>query len=220
LVWMGTKEFMLEQIKQKITDGFSTIKIKVGAIEVAHEIEILKYLRQNFKTEKIEIRLDANGAFNEKNALEILKKLSEYDIHSIEQPIAKGQHAQMAEICSKSPIPIVLDEELIGLDPEKDVLSFIKPQYIILKPTLIGTNTKTWIDLAEKSNIKWWITSALESNIGLNAICQFTANYENSLPQGLGTGSLYTNNIDSPLEVKNGNISLNKNLKWDLSHIS
>lgn len=211
LIWMGSPEFMQEQIEEKIKQGFTCIKMKIGAIDFEHEIELLHKLRSQFSKEKITLRVDANGAFSAKDAHEILRILSSLDIHSIEQPIAVNQLGQMTELCRQSPLPIALDEELIGCATTKDkknLLSTIQPQYIILKPSLIGgfKGTTEWIEIAEDLNIKWWITSALESNIGLNAIAQFTAKYEVALPQGLGTGALYTNNVNSPLYIEKGHL--------------
>jgi len=209
LVWMGKKNFMLQQIKEKIAQGFSVIKLKIGAIDFEEELGLLKYIRSEFNAKEIEIRVDANGGFLPQNALEKLKILSDYHIHSIEQPIKAQQFEAMAKLCNLSPIPIALDEELIGYNhtvDKKAILTQINPQYIILKPALHGgfIGTKSWIDTAEQLKIGWWITSALESNIGLNAIAQFTYNLGVTVPQGLGTGSLFTNNFDSPLFVTDG----------------
>jgi len=209
LVWMGEKTFMLQQIKDKIAQGFRVIKLKIGAIDFQDELDLLKYIRREFSPEEIEIRVDANGAFHPKEALEKLKHLSEYRIHSIEQPIRQGQAEEMAQLCRETPIPIALDEELIGYAYDFDkinLLEKIRPQYIILKPALHGgfIGTDSWIDVAEKLQIGWWITSALESNIGLNAIAQFTAKKQVEIPQGLGTGGLFVNNFESPLYIKTG----------------
>lgn len=221
LVWMADKATMQNQIKEKIAAGFTTIKLKVGAIAFADELALLKYIRKEFTEKDITIRLDANGAFSVQEALEKLKRLSEFGVHSIEQPIKQGQIAQMAEICASSPLPIALDEELIGIYHHQDknhLLETIKPPYIILKPTLLGglKASKEWIEICNSMGIGWWMTSALESNIGLNAICQFTSTFQNALPQGLGTGSLYHNNIMSPLTVKNGFIFYNTNQKFKI----
>ncbi len=221
LIWMGDPSFMSRQIEEKIANGFSCVKLKIGAINFDEELAILRDIRQNFTANDIEIRVDANGAFSPSNALYKLEQLSEFKIHSIEQPIAINQHDIMSALCKTSKIPIALDEELIGLfesDKKDELLRKIKPQYLILKPSFIGgfKGTSEWIALAEKHNIGWWITSALESNIGLNAIAQFTFLQQNSLPQGLGTGSLYTNNIKSPLEVKNGALYYNTKLHWQM----
>ena len=213
LIWMGTEDYMISQIKEKIKAGFSCIKMKIGAIDFEKEIKILKAIRNQFDAKEIELRVDANGAFLFEEALEKLKRLAELDLHSIEQPIKQGQPNQMADLCAHSPIPIALDEELIGVIEHKDkstLLETIQPQFIILKPSLIGglSGTDEWIQIAEKMGIKWWITSALESNIGLNAIAQYTYTKKNALPQGLGTGSLYTNNIAPFLKVTTGHLYL------------
>ena len=219
LVWMGEAEFMKQQIEEKLAQGFHCIKLKIGAIDFQKELDLLYFIRQNFDADTIEIRVDANGAFDESDALYKLNQLSGYKLHSIEQPIAKNHTDSMSELCKNTPIPIALDEELIGVFSyaEKEALLIkIKPQYIILKPSFVGgfRGTQEWIDLAKKHQIGWWITSALESNIGLNAIAQWTFLQQNSMPQGLGTGGLYTNNFDCPLEVKNGQLSYNPNLDW------
>lgn len=219
LIWMGDKSFMKEQIQEKIKAGFSCIKMKIGAIDFQTELELLKFIRKEFSPEEIELRVDANGAFSTWEALEKLKRLSDFNLHSIEQPIKKGQWQEMAALCEKTPLPIALDEELIGifnLQEKEELLQTIKPQFLIFKPSLIGGfyTTREWMKLAEKHNAGWWITSALESNIGLNAIAQWTFLQNNNMPQGLGTGSLYTNNFDSPLEVKQGKIHYNSHLAW------
>ncbi|RXP63602.1 o-succinylbenzoate synthase [Lutibacter sp. HS1-25] len=220
LIWMGSEAFMKQQIEEKIAAGFSTIKMKIGAIDFETELKLLKSIRQNFSSEEIELRVDANGAFKPSEALEKLKQLSAFEIHSIEQPIKQGQIEEMADLCLKTPLPIALDEELIGVFDiragKQELLQIINPQYIILKPSLVGGigGSNEWIQLAEKQKIGWWITSALESNIGLNAIAQYTYTLNNKMPQGLGTGSLFTNNFESPLEVKNGHLHYNKNIKW------
>lgn len=224
LIWMGDKDFMKSQIKEKLKSGFSCIKMKIGAINFDEEITLLKSIRKEFSSKEIELRVDANGAFSPSDALEKLNRLAELDLHSIEQPIKQGQLQEMAELCSKTPLPIALDEELIGVfsSTEKErVIHTIQPQYIILKPSLVGgfAGSKEWINFAENKNIGWWITSALESNIGLNAIAQFTHTLQSKLPQGLGTGSLFTNNFDSPLEVKYGALHYNAELKWNLNSL-
>ncbi|WP_375239557.1 o-succinylbenzoate synthase [Aurantibacter sp.] len=220
LIWMGTEVFMKQQIKDKIEAGFSCIKMKIGAIDFDTELNLLKSIRKEFNQEDIELRVDANGAFAPNTALEKLKQLSEFNLHSIEQPIKKGQIQEMARLCEKTPLPIALDEELIGVfgvTKQRDLLQTIKPQYIILKPSFIGgfKGSNQWIDLAKEQKIGWWITSALESNIGLNAITQYTFTKQVNIPQGLGTGSLYTNNISSPLEIKKGHITYNTKVNWD-----
>lgn len=223
LVWMGDKVFMEKQIREKITAGFHCIKLKVGAIDFETELEIISGIRQQFSASDIELRLDANGAFDPKDALKKLGELAKYDIHSIEQPIRQGQYEAMAEVCHQSPIPIVLDEELIGVKSTDKglLLEKIKPAYIILKPSLLGgfRESEEWISMAKKHNIRWWITSALESNIGLNAIAQWTATLGSPLPQGLGTGQLYHNNIPSPLEIKDAKLFYQASNHWDLSSI-
>jgi len=223
LVWMGDKVFMQKQIKEKIEAGYQCIKLKIGANDFNTELEILTAIRQQFSSEDIEIRLDANGAFHPQEALEKLNKLSVFGIHSIEQPIRQQQFDAMADICARSPIPIVLDEELIGVKSWNidALLQKIKPAYIILKPSLLGgfKPSEEWIRLAEKYNIGWWITSALEANIGLNAIAQWTATLGSPLPQGLGTGQLYHNNIPSPLEIENAKLYYRKENKWDFNSI-
>ena len=220
LIWMGNEAFMQRQIEEKIEKGFSCIKMKIGAIDFETEWQILSILRKQFSKETLEIRVDANGAFHVNEALDKLEKLSKLAIHSIEQPIKAGQVLEMTNICKQTPLPIALDEELIGkndLQAKDELLKTIKPQYIILKPSLLGgfKACDEWLILAKKYQISWWATSALESNIGLNAIAQWTAQYQTEMYQGLGTGALYTNNIDSPLEVKNGFLWLN-NQAFDL----
>ncbi|MBW1658354.1 o-succinylbenzoate synthase [Flavobacterium quisquiliarum] len=219
LVWMGESAFMKQQIEDKLAAGFNCIKLKIGAIDFQKELELLAFIRSHFSPEEIEIRVDANGAFSISEALDKLNQLSQFHLHSIEQPIKKGNIKEMEKLCKKTPFPIALDEELIGvftLEEKEKLLKEIKPQYIILKPSFIGgfRGTQEWITLAEKYNIGWWITSALESNIGLNAIAQWTFLQNSEMPQGLGTGALYTNNIDCPLEVKNGQLWYNMEKEW------
>ncbi len=223
LVWMGSESFMKEQIAKKIEAGFSCIKMKIGAIDFQQEINLLKSIRNQFSSKDIELRVDANGAFHPTNALEKLKILSDLDLHSIEQPIKQGQINTMATLCKKTPLPIALDEELIGVfsvTKKQELLQTINPQYIILKPSLVGgfSGSDEWINLAEKQNIGWWITSALESNVGLNAIAQYTYTKQSIMPQGLGTGSLFTNNFECPMQVNNGQLQYNnlKNWKFNL----
>ncbi|MGK0391685.1 MAG: O-succinylbenzoate synthase [Maribacter sp.] len=221
LVWMGEKSFMFEQIKEKIAKGFDCIKLKIGAIDFEAEINLLKYIRSQFSATEIEIRVDANGAFSPSTALDKLKILSDFRLHSIEQPIRQGQYEAMAGLCASTPLPIALDEELIGVNllaKKEELLDIINPQYIILKPSLVGgfKSSEEWISLAESKKIDWWSTSALESNIGLNAISQWTYTMNSSMHQGLGTGQLYTNNIPSPLEVEGGCIYYRNAGKWDL----
>src|SRR5690606_21805638 len=197
LIWMGDIGFMLEQLEQKLLEGFSCIKMKIGALDFGKELSVLKSIRNRFGADQIELRVDANGAFSPSEAMERLKRLSEYGLHSIEQPIKAGQWEEMARLCEDTPLPIALDEELIGhfeVTKKKELLQTINPQYIVLKPSLVGgfAGSEQWIELARKQDIGWWITSALESNIGLNAIAQWTSTLDPVMPQGLGTGSLYT----------------------------
>jgi len=222
LVWMGDKEFMKTQIKEKLATGFSCIKMKIGAIDFKTEMELLTSIRKEFSSNEIELRVDANGGFDPNNALEKLKRLSELEIHSIEQPIKQGQFEQMASLCEKTPLPIALDEELIGVfsvTKKQEILQTIQPQYIILKPSLVGgfKGSKEWIEKAESHNVGWWVTSALESNVGLNAIAQWTFTLNSNMPQGLGTGGLYTNNIKSPLEIEKGSLKYNTSKKWNFN---
>lgn len=216
---MGSEAFMKQQIKEKIEAGFTCIKMKIGAIDFQSEINLLKSIRKEFSSADIELRVDANGAFSCSEALEKLKRLSEFDLHSIEQPIKQGQIENMTLLCEQTPLPIALDEELIGvfaLTQKQMLLQTIKPQYIILKPSLVGSfkGCDEWIGTTERLNIGWWMTSALESNVGLNAIAQYTYTKQNLMPQGLGTGGLFTNNFDSPLVVKNGKLQYNNSKKW------
>jgi len=215
LIWMGSPEFMQEQIEEKIAGGFTCIKMKVGAIGFEQETALLAGIRKRLPKETMTLRVDANGAFSPENAAEKLKTLAELDIHSIEQPIAPGQYAAMKQLCQQAILPIALDEELIpvvSMQERRELLEHIRPQYIILKPSLHGglTGCTEWIAIAESLVIPWWITSALESNIGLNAIAQFTGNFEPSIPQGLGTGGLYTTNFQSGLFIENGELNFRK----------
>ncbi|UTX50428.1 o-succinylbenzoate synthase [Chryseobacterium sp. MA9] len=207
LIWMGEIGYMEEQIQDKLEKGFHCIKLKIG-VDWKSEYIILQKLREKFSKDQLELRVDANGGFSKEEAVTVLQQLADLHIHSIEQPIKAGNWDDMAELCAKTPTPIALDEELIGIiDPEekKKLLEKIKPQYIILKPALVGgfSGSDEWISLAENQNIGWWITSALESNIGLNAIAQYTFTKKNPMPQGLGTGALFVNNFESDLELRN-----------------
>lgn len=207
LIWMGDFRNMLAQIEKKMEAGFRCIKLKIGAINFEEELALLRHIRAHFSSKEIELRVDANGAFSLADAMDKLKRLSELDLHSIEQPIRAGQWEEMARLASESPLPIALDEELIGcntLEGKQKLLSAVRPQYIILKPSLHGgiCGGNEWIAEAEKRQIGWWITSALESNIGLNAIAHWCATFDNPLPQGLGTGQLFTDNIEMPLEIR------------------
>ena len=207
LIWMGNFDEMYQRIEEKMKAGFRCIKLKIGAIDFEKELELLAHIRRHFSPEQIELRVDANGAFSPSDALEKLKRLSEYQLHSIEQPIRAGQWEEMAKLCEYTPFPIALDEELIGINRREDkirLLDTIRPQYIILKPSLHGgiSGSEEWIELAAERGIGSWVTSALESNIGLNAIAQWTATLMPTLPQGLGTGMLFTDNIDYPLHIE------------------
>ncbi len=224
LVWMGEEGFMHEQIQQKINDGFKCIKMKIGALDFETELKLLRSIRNEYSKEQIELRVDANGAFAIDEALEKLTVLAEFDLHSIEQPIAPGDWTAMQRLCENTPLPIALDEELIGVfnvTQKEKLLQTIKPQYIILKPSLVGgyRSSQEWIDLADEYGVGWWITSALESNIGLNAIAQWAYTLKNKIPQGLGTGSLYKNNFDSPLQVEKGNLYYRQTKTWDVNLI-
>jgi len=220
LIWIGGLDGMLQQVSTKIYDGFTTLKIKIGSLDFEKEIDILQYIRRKYFRENIIIRLDANGAFKANDALYKLNELAKWDIHSIEQPVMADQPEVMAELCSKSPVPIALDEELIGINDHQkrsDLLKAISPKFLILKPSLLGGfySCQKWIELAESQGIGWWITSALESSLGLNAVAQFTAQYPVSIPQGLGTGQIYTDNIENPLEIVKGELKLSPKLFWE-----
>ncbi len=222
LIWMGEFDFMKKQIRGKTEAGFGCIKLKIGAIDFEKELELLRMIRQEFNEKELELRVDANGAFAPEEALEKLNRLSEFGIHSIEQPIRQKQWEVMAQLCEKSPIPIALDEELIGLKTNEDIqkmMEVIRPQYLVLKPSLLGglSRSRWLIQAAEQAGAGWWVTSALEGNIGLNAIAQWTFLLENPMPQGLGTGQLFTNNIPSPLYIDKAQLFFNEENGWDLS---
>ncbi len=210
LVWMGSFDEMLERLESKINAGFRCVKLKIGAIDFDRELELIRHIRRHFSKDEIELRVDANGGFSSGDALDKLERLAQYDIHSIEQPIRQHQWQAMAALCAASPLPIALDEELIGVNDTTQkalLLDTIRPAYIILKPSLHGGmhGSTEWIDMARKRSIGSWITSALESNIGLNAIAHFTATTYGSnitMPQGLGTGALFTDNMEMPLEIR------------------
>jgi o-succinylbenzoate synthase len=211
LVWMGSKETMQLEIEEKLESGFNCIKLKIGAIDYAAELELLKSIRQRYSAAEVMIRVDANGAFHPDNVMQKLQDLAKLGVHSIEQPIPADMHASMQKICATTPIPIALDEELIGVNErskKNELLSYINPQYVILKPSLLGgfKSCDEWIDIANKHSIGWWITSALESNIGLNAIAQYTFTKNNPLHHGLGTGQLFTNNFESRLYIEKGQL--------------
>nr|WP_321410777.1 o-succinylbenzoate synthase [uncultured Carboxylicivirga sp.] len=219
LIWMGDIPNMNRQIESKLEQGFSCLKMKIGALNFEDELEVLRGIRQRFSKDVLEIRVDANGAFKPEDTLNKLDQLAAFDLHSIEQPIKAGQWEQMSEICSKTPLAIALDEELIGVygsEERNHMLSLIKPQYIILKPSLTGgfAASSEWIKLAKERSVDWWVTSALEGNIGLNAIAQWVYTLNNKMPQGLGTGQVFSNNIDSPLFLKGDNLNYNPMKSW------
>lgn len=218
LIWMGDMDFMMGQVNIKIGDGFRCVKLKVGGLDFETECDVLQYIRKRYYREDVTLRLDANGAFKVDDAMYKLEQLARFNIHSIEQPLKPGLSG-MEEVCRKSPIPVALDEELIGketVDEKKELLSRLRPSFIVLKPMFHGFGgCRDWISVADSLGIGWWMTSSLESSIGLNAICQFTAGYDPALPQGLGTGGIYDNNFASPLEVQRGEIFYNERLPWD-----
>ena len=223
LVWMGSIDYMIQQVGEKIEQGFSCVKLKIGAQDWKQEMAIIKTIRANWDASKIMIRVDANGAFSPSEALNKLNELSRWDIHSIEQPIEAGQMEEMAKLCAHTPLPIALDEELIGVHVEQRaaLLDTIQPQFIILKPSLVGglAASDHWIELCEKRGIDWWATSALESNIGLSAIAQWVATKNKDGYQGLGTGKLYSNNIQAPLLVEKGELHYTS-APWETNQIS
>ncbi len=224
LIWMGTPEFMKQQIRTKLDAGFRCIKMKIGVIDFETEFNLLKEIRKEFSPEEITLRVDANGAYSYQAALENLKRLADLQVHSIEQPIEAGRWDEMADLCEKSPVPIGLDEELIGINSGKEMqklLETIRPAYIILKPSLHGglAGCEKWIELSNGNNVGWWITSALESNIGLNAIAQWTFHQNTKTGQGLGTGQLFANNIDSPLQIEGDQLWFRPEKKWKLGNL-
>lgn len=215
LIWMGDRATMFRRICQKLEAGFRCIKLKIGAIDFQAELDLLDYIRCNFSSGKVELRVDANGAFTPANAMDRLTALACFDLHSIEQPIRQGQWEEMARLCRTSPVPVALDEELIGIscpEQKRELLETIRPQYIILKPALCGgfEGAREWIAMAEELHTGWWVTSALESNIGLSALAQWVATLENPLPQGLGTGQLFTNNFPSRLMQEGSRLRMRK----------
>ncbi|MCE1202613.1 MAG: o-succinylbenzoate synthase [Bacteroidia bacterium] len=220
LVWMGSIEEMKARIRDKIEQGYHTIKLKVGALNFDDELALIREIRAHYSPTDISLRLDANGAFGTDEALEKLERLSQFHIHSIEQPIRAGQPEEMARICCHNPIPVALDEELIAVPDGQmqTLLENIRPQYIILKPSLLGglKRSAQWIDHAQKLDIGWWVTSALESNVGLSAISQWTATLNNPLPQGLGTGQLYNNNFKSPLHIREAQLWHDPQIHWEI----
>ena len=222
LVWMGNHEEMLCRMEEKLEKGFRCVKLKIGAIDFDQEFDLIRRIRDRFSFHEVELRVDANGAFPYDEALYKLELLSQYNIHSIEQPIKAGQWAFMADLCRESPLPIALDEELIGVnDPamKRHMLNIIKPRYIILKPSLHGgmAGCREWIDIARDMGIGSWITSALESNIGLNAIAQFASSVYGdhiTMPQGLGTGQLFTDNVPMGLAIKGDMLFLDRSILY------
>ncbi|MDA0972862.1 MAG: o-succinylbenzoate synthase [Bacteroidetes bacterium] len=224
LIWMGDVDDMAQQIEARLDQGFNCIKLKIGALDWSSELNLLKAIRARFSAQEIELRVDANGAFRPEEALAKLEALAELEVHSIEQPIKAGQWDAMAGLCAESPLDIALDEELIGIDSvvkKEELLDTIQPKYLILKPSLVGgfQGSDEWIRLADERDVHWWATSALESNIGLNAIAQWVSSKQPTLPQGLGTGSLYVNNIPSPLEVSAGTLKSDLDRTWDIKEL-
>ena len=225
LVWMGSVEQMKDRLDEKISAGFRCVKFKVGGEDFEREIALLEQVRALYSPDILEIRVDVNGAFSPDEALTKIERLSKLSVHSIEQPVRQGQIDLMGEICRLSPIPVALDEELIGVnDPEAKfkLLSTLKPAYIILKPALCGgfSGAAEWISIGQLLDIGWWATSALESNVGLNAIAQWVATYSPALPQGLGTGQLYTNNIPSPICQTGEVLKYDVNKSWVIPELS
>lgn len=224
LIWMSSPEDMLEQIQRKINSGFHCIKLKIGALAIDIELGLIELIRRQYGWD-IEIRVDANGSFSMKNVKPVLEKLANLKVHSIEQPIPYGQLENMRNLCRETPIPIALDEDIIRWDKiasKEELILSVQPPYLVLKPGLIGgfSQTQEWITIAEKHHIKWWLTSALESNIGLNAIAQFTGNRITDFHQGLGTGQVFTNNFDSPLSVEDGKLFYHPSKPWNLSGLT
>ena len=224
LIWMGEKEFMFKQIREKLEAGWRCLKLKIGALDFDTELGLIRFIRSQFRADELTIRTDANGAFPPEDALEKLTRLAEFSIHSIEQPIRQGQIENMARLCSMSPIPIALDEELIGLydsERRRTLIKTIKPDFLILKPSLIGglASAEEWIRLAKEYGIGYWVTSALESNIGLNALAQWTYSLNPEIPQGLGTGQLFENNWPGPLVTEPGILRYDPAIAWDVNEL-
>jgi o-succinylbenzoate synthase len=224
LIWMGEADEMRGQVHKKITQGFGCIKLKIGALEMEKELDILHEIRKDYSSAQLELRVDANGAFRYPEAREVMKRLAELEVHSIEQPVPVNHHEEMSRLCSESPLPVALDEELIshaGYENKYKLVKDLQPQYLILKPSLLGgfQESEEWIHVAEHLNVGWWITSALESNVGLNALAQWTYSLGVKMPQGLGTGALYRENIVSPLEIRNAQLFYDNNRDWDESFL-
>jgi len=224
LIWMGSPEFLDEQIRNKLKEGYACIKLKVGALDFDAELSLIKKIRKEYQAEDVEIRVDANGAFDPAKVMDRLNALAALHVHSIEQPVKPGQPDFLAWLCVNSPLPIALDEELTGIDSlnhKQELINNIHPQFLVLKPSLHGGfgGCSEWIKLADASNTGWWITSALESNIGLNAIAQWTSTLLSDLHHGLGTGQLFMNNFDSPLYIDNAELKFDANKTWNLSSL-
>jgi o-succinylbenzoate synthase len=222
LIWMGNAEDMNSQIDQELNQGYHCLKLKIGTLNFDEEYEIISRIRKRYLACDLEIRLDANGAFPPEDALEYLYRLSDLDIHSVEQPILPSQLDEMAALCETSPLPIALDEELIGKYPYENkmqLLKMINPEFIVLKPGLLGgiASCEEWIEIANKLNIGWWITSSLETNIGLNVIAQWTYTLNSPLTQGLSTGNLFENNVESPLALQGEKLYYFPQKKWDMT---
>ena len=223
LIWMGDSAYMWQQVEEKVQLGFNCLKLKVGSLRFDEECKLLARIRKTYGS-RLLLRLDANGAFSPSEALDRLEKLAEYGVHSIEQPLAPAQREACAELCARSPIPIALDESLIGLSVEKqadELLDVLQPQYLVLKPTLLGglSSCRQWIAKAEARGVGWWLTSALESNLGLSAIAQFSASLPGSRIEGLGTGQIYLNNLPSPLQIDKGRLFYRDPSAWQLDHL-
>ena len=224
LIWMDDRRKMLEKAGALIDTGYRCVKLKIGALPLEDELAVLRALRKAHAASELSLRVDANGAFDQRKVRDVLQRLADLEVESIEQPIAAGLYEAMAELCADTPIPIALDEDLIGqhsIQLKSDLLDHVHPQHIVIKPSLVGgwAATREWIDMATERKIGWWVTSALESNIGLNAIAQFTATLDIQTPQGLGTGRVFTNNIPSPMRAENGHLHYRPETAWDLSPI-
>lgn len=224
LIWMGDRAAMLRQVEEKLASGYTTVKLKIGAIDFDEECRVIESIRQRFSPSRVTLRVDANGAWAPDDARRKLRELSRFGLHSIEQPIQPRQPEAMSELCRTSPVPVALDEELIGVSDYVEKFRLVKqlaPAFLILKPTLLGgfQSCREWIEIANRLQLKWWLTSALESNVGLSAIGQFAAEFNNPLPQGLGTGQLYHNNIPAPLRTMAGQLRYQPGQSWDLARI-
>lgn len=224
LIWMGAKKYMLKQVEEKLNQKFRCLKLKIGLQRYPDELQIIKYIRKHFHAKELELRVDANGAFDPGSVMEMLKKLADMEVHSVEQPIKPGQWEEMALLCRNSPIPVALDEELTGkptLEQKRSLIYAIRPHYLVLKPGLLGgfQQAEEYLNLAKQNNIGYWITSALESNIGLNAIAQWTFTLGNPIAQGLGTGKLYRQNVKCPLTLEGDRMFYHASKGWDLSYI-